>query len=67
MRGSMPILPCLARLAVLLAVPAIAVAIVLALAGAGSHSPHRAVQADNHPAEVSYVIRGGMLLAGSRG
>ena len=62
MRGSMPILPCLARLVVLFAVPAIAVAIVLALAGSSGHSSRRAVQADGHPAEI-----GGMLVAAVRG
>ena len=67
MRGSTPILPCLARLLVLFAVPAIAVAIVLALAGSGAHSSRRAIQTDVHPAEIGYAIRGSMLVAAARG
>jgi hypothetical protein len=67
MRRSMPILPCLARILVLFAVPAIAVAIVLTLTGNGARSGHRAVQADGHPADVGYAIRGGMLVAAARG
>jgi hypothetical protein len=63
----MPILPCLARLLVLLAVPAIAVAIVLTLAGSGAHSTRRAIQTDVHPAEFGYVVQGGMLVAAARG
>ena len=67
MRRSMPILPCLARILVLFAVPAIAVAIVLTLTGHGGRSGHRAVQADGHPAEIGYALHGGMLIAAARG
>jgi hypothetical protein len=67
MRRSMPIVPCLARILVLFAVPAIAVAIVLALTGGGVRSGHRAVQADGHPAEVGYAIHGAMLVTAARG
>jgi hypothetical protein len=67
MRSSMPILPCLARLLVLLAIPAIAVAIVLALVGTGNHSSRSAMQINRLPAEIGYVIRGGMVLAAVRG